>query len=347
MDKFELVAKPGKIALAFALAVGAGFLGVLVTYGVISRFSNWTATRIMPIALGIGAVVAVAVGLNTLFNTIKRIEVDGQALRIQLLSGAKKEYLLGQNQFIPKVTHQTNRGQHVGTTRALQVDGPHGTDTHTIAFSPEEFNELVNRLIGRSDGIPYAAGQASAQAQTPQQAHVQGPPAARRPLEFQPQRFEITRKPLLKLYVTFSVLAAVMLAFGVLAALGSASDNVEPFVPFAVLGGFVVLALLVLLPVLVMRRRATKLPKHVVVAPTWVSFDDRTFNYADLKVIQIKPAGTFMNRSAKILTRADERVVHQLGIGTYRKMFPDYDQFAQLLEQAGTAAAGVVRIDWS
>lgn len=340
MNKFEIVTKPGRIALSFALALGAGFLGVVVTYGVISRFSTWTATRIMPIALGIGAVVAVAVVLNTLFNTIKRIEVDHQALRLQMLSGAKKEYLLSQNQFIPKITQQTNRGQHVGTVRSLQIDGPHGTDTHNIGFSPEEFNELVNRLTGRPMGASAAPG-------APGQAPVQGAPATGRPLAFEPQRFEISRKPLRKFYVIFSFLAALLLGFGILAAWGAASDGGDPYVPLLVLAGFVVGALVCLAPVLVVRRRAAKLPTQVVVAPTWVSFDDRTFNYTDLKVIQIKPVGTFINRSAKILTRTDERVILELGIGTYQKMFPQYDQFAQLLEQAGTAAAGVVRLDWS
>lgn len=344
MNKFELVAKPGKIALAFAIAVGVGLAAVLVTYGLISRFSNWTPTRVMPIALGIGAVVAVGMVMSTLFSTIKRIDLDGQSLRIQMLAGGVKEYRLGENQFAPKLTHQMNRGQHVGTTRALEIVGPHGTDTHTIAFEAEEFNELVNRLTGRSPGAQPSAAHAAQGA-----PGAPGAPAVgRQPLDFQPQRFEISRKPLRKFNITFYVLAGIILLLGAFVAWGiSTEDNVEPYVSWLVLGGFALFALILVAPVLVMRKRADKLPKQIVVAPTWVSFDDRTFNYSDLKVIQIKPQGEFINRSAKILTKADERVVYDLGIGTYRKMFESYDQFAHLLEQAGTAAAGVVRIDWS
>lgn len=342
MNKFELIAKPGRIALGFAVAVGVGLAAVLVSYGLISQFSNWTATRVMPLALGIGAVVAVAMVLNTLFGTIKRIELDDQSLRIHLLSGATKEYRLGENQFAPKVTHQMNRGQHVGTTRALEVMGPHGTDTHVIGFEADEFNELIHRLTGRSMGVPPASPQAPG-APSP----VPGV-AARRPLEFQPQRFEITRAPLRKFYVTLWVVAAVLVLLGALAAWGISTDpDTEPYVAWLVMGAFILFALLVLTPLLVMRRRAAKLPSQIVVAPTWVAFDDRSFNYSELKVIQIKPPGEFINRSAKILTKADERIIYELGIGTHRKMFEGYDQFAHLLEQAGNAAAGVVRIDWS
>lgn len=345
MNKFELIAKPARIALGFAVAVGVGLAAVLVTYGLIDRFSNWTATRVLPIALGIGAVVAVGMVLSTLFGTIRRIELDDQALRIHMLAGGTKEYRLGENRFSPKLTHQMNRGQHVGTTRAIEIVGPHGTDTHTINFEPAEFNELVNRLTGQPMGAPAAPAQATGAPGVP------GTPVGavgRQPLNFQPQRFEISTRPLRKFSVMMYALAVVVFLLGALAAWGiSTEEDTEPYVVWALLGSFILFALFCLLPVVMMRRRAARLPKQIVVAPTWVAFDDRAFNYADLKVIQIKPPGAPINRSAKILTRADERVVYELGIGAHHKMFENYDEFAHLLERAGTAAAGVVRIDWS
>lgn len=334
MNTFVAKVKPSSLFFAiFGCLVAGPFVGILI-YGGLNAFTQMKASELIPVFLSVSAVVSGVLVVLLLMGWVNRVELDERSLRIHKVMGKTLEYPLHNHHFTSHLTHQTRNGQHVGTTRTLKIHGPEGDTDHNLAIEPAEYSELINRLTGQ---VPAGFGHPAA-----------APAGAHRPLDFQPRRFDLNTKQPAGYITGFWVATALFVLAGAVLA-WFLRDGIEgPIIVGVVFG---LMALLMAVCALILGRRVSKVPRSVTVAPTWVAFDTggqtRGFNFTDLRVIQIKPPGAIFERSAKILTKSGEQVIVPLGLDRYTKMFPEYDTFAAMLNDAGTAAAGVVRIDYS